>query len=85
MAKEFGKDNTMVKSVNDYVSPETKTKASGKKPIIEFKGTERKSKNILLLVTPTLKDEVTAEAQRLGLSTNSFITQVIEDYLKRSK
>lgn len=44
---------------------------------------ENKSQRMQLLVRPTLKDAIRAEAEAQGLSMNDLVNNIFEEYLER--
>lgn len=44
---------------------------------------ENKSERMQLLIRPTIKDAIKAEAEALGLSMNDLVNSIFEDYLER--
>jgi predicted HicB family RNase H-like nuclease len=44
---------------------------------------ENKSQRMQLLIRPTLKDAIRAEAEAQGLSMNDLVNNIFEEYLER--
>ena len=79
--KETKKTETDIQETTDVHANAKTEKRMGRPPVT----TEKKTKNILLQLKPSLHQIIKDEADRVSMSVNAFITLLITDGLEKRR